>query len=184
MKKNQIKYVDNVLLNKDLFKLYKNLIACNSWNLARTSSGGELGTFPGFVVRDNYTNVFNNYWDGYFNCLYERIKIKFYEKYNYELTGDIFRIHLGAKNNMSKTTFHKDDKNSEATTIVGFLTPAWSEGWGGALQVEETKINFKPGLFSIFDSNQIHDGEGPNKQIPYWRISINYVIKDYGQENI
>ena len=65
-------------LNSSLLKskLYKNLIACNSWNLARTSSGGELGTFPGFVIRDNYTNVFNNYWDGYFNCLYERIKIK------------------------------------------------------------------------------------------------------------
>ena len=178
MKTDKVKYVDNVLLNKELFTLYKGLISCNGWNLSRSSSGEEIGTFPGFIIKDNFTEIFNHYWNGYFTSLYERIKICFYEKYKYELPSNIFRIHLGAKNEMSMTNFHQDTDEKEGITILGFLTPQWSKEWGGDLQIEENQVNFEPGKFVIFKSNDIHNGVGPNKKIPYWRISINYIVKN------
>lgn len=175
----EIKYVDNIILKKDLFNLYSGLIQANSWNLSRSSTHGvSIGTFPGFVVRDNYTDVSNHYWNGYFTSLYEKINMKFYEKYNYELPSIIQRIHLGAKNETSITSFHDDTNDNGAISVLGFITPQWSQDWGGDLQIEENKINFEPGKFVIFDSNQIHNGTGPSKKIPYWRISINYIIKN------
>ena len=172
-----VKSVDNIFLKKYLFNLYADLIKSNCWNLSRSSLGEHIGTFPGFIIRDNYTDVFNHYWNGYFTSLYERINIKFYEKYNYELPSSIRRIHLGAKNEMSQTSFHEDTDENSAISVLGFLTPQWSKDWGGDLQVEENTINFEPGKFVIFDSNQTHNGTGPSKKIPYWRISINYIIK-------
>ena len=175
----EIKYVDNIILKRDLFDLCSGLIQANSWNLSRSSTHGvSIGTFPGFVVRDNYTNVSNHYWNGYFTSLYEKINMKFYEKYNYELPSIIQRIHLGAKNETSITSFHDDTNDNGAISVLGFITPQWSQDWGGDLQIEENKINFEPGKFVIFDSNQIHNGTGPSKKIPYWRISINYIIKN------
>jgi hypothetical protein len=172
-----MKYVENVLLKKELFNLYRGLISSNTWNLARHSVGNEIGTFPGFSVRGNYTEVYNHYWNGYFTSLFERIKIKFFEKYNYELPSNIMRIDLGAKNETSIPEFHRDaHDNNSPISILGFLTPVWAEDWGGSLQLEENKINFEPGKFMIFDSNKIHNGVGPNKKIPYWRISINYIV--------
>jgi len=173
-----MKFVENVILERDLFVLYKKLIESNVWDLARASSGSEVGMFPGFVVRDDYNKVYNFYWDGYFQCLYERINQKFYEKYNYYLPKDIMRIHLGAKNENSKPELHTDSEDSSFHTILGFLTPQWSKNWGGNIQVEDNNIDYKPGKFLIFKSNEIHNGEGPNQPVPYWRISINYMIKD------
>ena len=87
------------------------------------------------------------------------------------------RIDLGAKNETSIPEFHRDaHDNNSPISILGFLTPVWAEDWGGSLQLEENKINFEPGKFMIFDSNKIHNGVGPNKKIPYWRISINYIV--------
>ena len=79
-----MKYVDNVLLKKELFNLYKGLILHNGWNLSRSSSGEDIGTFPGFVVKDG-NQIHDNYWNGYFTSLYERIKINFQEKYKYHI---------------------------------------------------------------------------------------------------
>jgi len=69
----EVKYVDNVILDKELFNLYKGLVSHNGWNLTRSSLGGDVGNFPGFIVRDN-DQVYNDYWNGYFTSLYERIK--------------------------------------------------------------------------------------------------------------
>lgn len=180
---NKIKYVDNVILNEDLLNLYRGLITTSNWNLARSSIGGnglspdDMNIFPGFVVKDDYNKVYHNYWNGYFTSLCERIKINFYEKYKYKLPEHIYRIHLGATNEISMTKFHDDDDDSNAITILGYLTPIWAQEWGGSTQVEENNIEFKPGKFLIFNSNQIHKGTSPNKKIPYWRISINYILK-------
>ena len=54
----EIKYVDNVLLKKELFNLYSGLIECNGWNLSRKSSlGGDFRTFPGFIIKNNYNEI-------------------------------------------------------------------------------------------------------------------------------
>ena len=42
--------------------------------------------------------------------------------------------------------------------------------------VEGEIIKYSPGDFILFDSTQVHTSQ-PIKKIPYWRTSINYVIK-------
>ena len=53
----------------------------------------------------------------------------------------------------------------------------WAKEWGGSLQIEDNNIDFTPGKFVIFESNKQHNGVGPSKKLPYWRISINYLVK-------
>jgi len=169
--------LDNIIRSKDLFTLYKGLIESNVWTLNRTSTGGDFGTFPGFSIQDGST-VYNPYWSGYFVSLFEKINFDFEKKYNFNLPSKIKRIHLGAKNDLSYIEFHCDTQEPNTYTIVGFLTPVWAQNWGGELTIESEKINFEPGKFLIFKSNLRHNGVGPNKKIPYWRISINYVVGD------
>lgn len=175
---NKIKYIDNVILDKELFSLYNGLITSSVWDLSRSSKGEITGMFPGFVVKDNFNQVRHDYWNGYFTSLCERIKINFYEKYKYTLPEHIYRIHLGAKNETSMTEFHDDDDDNGAVTILGFLTPVWAQEWGGSIQIEENNVEFKPGKFLIFDSSKTHKGLTSSKKIPYWRISINYILKN------
>ena len=143
--------VENIIRQKDLFSLYSGLIESNVWTLSRTSNGGDFGTFPGFVIQKGST-TYNPYWAGYFISLFEKINFEFEKKYNFNL------------------------QEPNAYTIVGFLTPMWAKTWGGELMVEDEKINFEPGKFIAFKSNLRHNGLGQNQKIPYWRISINYVV--------
>lgn len=173
-----MKIIDNVLLQKDIFTLYKSLIDSGVWSLNRSSlPNPDVGTFPGFIVKHE-NQIFNNYWDGYFTSLYQNINNRYKELYGYTLPNTIRRIHLGAKNDSSVTEFHCDEDLPNAYTIVGFLTPVWAKEWGGDLLVEDKKINIQPGRFAAFKTNVRHNGEGPNQKIPYWRISINYVVED------
>ena len=87
----------------------------------------------------------------------------------------IKRIALNAQNNNHYTEFHSDDLGS-VYSIVGFLTPQWAEDWGGELNIEGEVIKYSPGDFILFESTKLHKSQ-PIKNIPFWRTSINYVIK-------
>ena len=138
-------YIDNVILDKDLFRLYKDLLDSPTWCLSRSSIPNETyGNFPGKVIKDN-NQIFDPVWNAYFSCLSERINQKFFEKY-------------------------------DTISIVGFLTPVWEKVWGGELYVEEEKIDFVPGRFVIFQSERIHNGAAPTKDLHWWRISVNYTL--------
>ena len=170
-----IKIINNVLTLEDCFSLYRGLIEANLWNLNRKSAGHEAGSFPGITFIEDQQIICNNqYWMGYFNCLFDRLNQKLNEQHNFNLIRNINRISLNAQNNNHYTEFHIDDKNMYS--IVGFLTPQWAEDWGGELNVEGEVIKYKPGDFILFDSNQLHKSQKIKKQLPYWRISINYVI--------
>jgi len=173
---SEIYTVENIILKKDLNNLYDKLIKSSVWNLSRTSENGFLGTFPGFIVQEE-GNVYNPGFSGYFTCLFENINFNFFKKYGFTLPNKIKRIHLGSKNDSSLTEFHCDTNNSNAYTIVGFLTPEWDLQWEGALFIENKKFEFEPGKFIIFKSNLRHNGIGVNKKIPFWRITLNYVIE-------
>tara|TARA_R100001509_G_scaffold141711_1_gene96861 strand:+ start:2617 stop:3150 length:534 start_codon:yes stop_codon:yes gene_type:complete len=169
-------YIDNVILDKDLFRLYKDLLDSPTWCLSRSSIPNETyGNFPGKVIKDN-NQIFDPVWNAYFSCLSERINQKFFEKYGYDLPSNIRRIHLGAKNKNHITYFHSDNLKDNTISIVGFLTPVWEKVWGGELYVEEEKIDFVPGRFVIFQSERIHNGAAPTKDLHWWRISVNYTL--------
>jgi hypothetical protein len=112
----------------------------------------------------------------FYICLFDNISYNFYKKYNFTLPENIKRIHLGAKNDSSLTEFHCDTNDANAYTIVGFLTPEWDLNWGGELYIEDKKFQYEPGKFIIFKSNLRHNGIGLNKTVPFWRITLNYVI--------
>jgi hypothetical protein len=174
---NNIYIVENVLLKKNILDLYNNLISNSVWDLNRKSNDDvKLGAFPGFSIKDD-NNVFNPYWFGYFQSLFENIHNKFYEKYKFTLPFNIKRIHLGAKNDSSITNFHCDINDANAYTIVGFLTPEWDLNWKGQLMVEENVIDFTPGKFVIFKSNLRHNGIGTIFNVPFWRITVNFIIQ-------
>ena len=171
-----IKIINNVLTLEDSFSLYEALISQNLWRLDKKSENTLAGSFPGVeIVAEGKGCHFDNYWIGYFNCLFDRINQKLLEQHNFKLNRRIQRINLNAQNDNHYTEFHTD--NLENTySIVGFFTPQWAENWGGELNIEGEIMKYKPGDFIIFNSNQLHKSQKINKKIPYWRTSVSYVI--------
>ena len=172
-----IKVVNNVIPQKDCFTLYNELTSQGFWKLTRSSYPEDIGRqFPGMSLIENGEIVYNDqFWIGYFSCLFDRINQQFLEQHNLLMRKNITRIALNAANDNTYTEFHTDG-DSNHYTIVGFLTPQWAEDWGGELNVNGEVIKYKPGSFVIFDSNLPHKSY-EIKKIPYWRTSIAYVIK-------
>jgi hypothetical protein len=170
------KIINNVLTLQDGFHLYNGLVNQSFWHLTRASSIGKPGrTFPGVtLIEDGEIKHQDPYWIGYFNCLFDRINQKLKEQHNFSLVRRINRIALNAQNENHYTEFHVDQA-SETYSIVGFLTPQWAEEWGGELNIEGEIIKYKPGDFVLFDSNKFHKSQ-EIKQIPYWRVTVSYVI--------
>tara|TARA_R100001460_G_C3519824_1_gene172434 strand:- start:292 stop:816 length:525 start_codon:yes stop_codon:yes gene_type:complete len=171
-----IKIINNVLTTEDCFSLYKGLVSSNMWNLSRQTSPENFGgSFPGVTFVEDQKIFYNDpYWTGYFNCLFDRINQKLKEQHNFSLPRVITRISLNAQNDNHYTQFHADYEN--AYSIVGFLTPQWAEDWGGELNIEGKVNKYNPGDFILFESTKLHKSQ-PIKKIPYWRLSINYVIE-------
>jgi|TARA_B110000211_G_scaffold221298_1_gene268774 hypothetical protein len=172
-----IKIINNVLTKQDCFALYQGLISDNIWNLNRKSDLKLIGgAFPGVNLIQNSKIFFNNqYWIGYFNCLFDRINQKLLEQHNFNLSRKIQRIDLNAQNDNHYTEFHADQKEN-TFSIVGFLTPQWAEEWGGELNIEGKVIKYNPGDFILFESTKLHQSQ-KIKKIPYWRTSVSYVIE-------
>ena len=170
------KIINNVLTLEDSFDLYEGLISQNIWSLNRASEEGKpAGCFPGVGLVEKGEVIYNNpYWIGYFNCLFDRINQKLKEQHNFSLKRKIKRIALNAQNENHYTEFHIDINNNEKS-IVGFLTPQWAEEWGGELNIEGKLIKYKPGDFVLFNSNEFHRSQ-EIKKIPYWRITVSYLI--------
>jgi hypothetical protein len=180
MKKYYI--LDNVLNKAEIFKVYNNLINASNWSLNRVSDlesdfESSINRFPGFIVeQEGQSN--HTYFSGYFHCLTALVKHKFKNDYNFDLPNDIFRIHLGAKNDKSQTLFHQDMEGNHYWTILGFLTPVWKAEYGGQINIEGEEIEYKPGRFVVFKSNILHNGGYVSKNnLDYWRISLNIVLK-------
>ena len=172
-----IKVVNNVLNIEDCFALYSALIGSNIWKLNEGSFlDKQRGCFPrATFIHDGKIALNDQYWIGYFNCLFDRINSKLKEQHNFSMNRVIKRIALNAQNDNHYTEFHSDSLGSDYS-IVGFLTPQWSEDWGGELNIEGETIKYNPGDFVIFEGAKLHKSQ-PIKKIPYWRLSINYVIE-------
>jgi len=171
-----IKIINNVLTLEDSFSLYEALISQNLWRLDKKSENTLAGSFPGVeIVAEGKGCHFDNYWIGYFNCLFDRINQKLKEQHNFSMGRNILSIGLNAQNENHYTAFHKDA--DDGYSIVGFLTPQWAEEWGGELNIEGEIMKYKPGDFIIFNSNQLHKSQKINKKIPYWRVTVSYVVK-------
>lgn len=173
---NSIKEIKNVLDTKELFSIYEKLTGSPVWYISRKSTlHSQSAGFPGFIVyQDN--QVHNFYWFGYFEGILNILRKKYKEEHNILLPSKLHRIHLVSKNENSEVSFHKDLDLEDAYSIVGFLTPSWDKNWGGKFYCKEESIDFTPGSFVLIKSNDEHNGLGPNKNIPYWRVVVNYIL--------
>jgi len=174
-------YILNNFMDKaTVSDLYYYLIDQNIWNLNRSSTDSTLGyTFPGMVVFDsldpNQITLNHQYLFGYFSGLVNVIRTNYEKETGGYIPPIIKRIHLGAKNNNSKTEFHYDTDNSSHVTLLGYIMPSWSQDWGGDVIIENESYPCDPGSFIVFPSNLYHNGLSPSKNTPYWRISLNIV---------
>tara|TARA_R100000654_G_scaffold63779_1_gene91111 strand:+ start:19 stop:561 length:543 start_codon:yes stop_codon:yes gene_type:complete len=179
MKKYYI--LDNIINKTENFKIYNNLVNTPLWSLNRSSTETNnlelsINNFPGMLVEQE-GQTHSPYLSGYFQCLTSIITSAFQAKYNFNLPDNIFRIHLGAKNNKSETLFHSDMKDSQSWTILGFLTPVWKAEYGGQINIEGEEIEYRPGRFIVFKSNILHNGGFVNSNnLDYWRISLNIIL--------
>jgi len=172
-----MKVINNVLTIKDCFALYEGLINTNMWKLRMASTDYNRGRFPGVtLINGGETKCNIPYWIGYFNCLLDRINQKLNEQHKFEITRNLDRLVLNAQNENHYTEFHVDTLE-DTYSIVGFITPQWAENWGGELNIEGEIIKYKPGDFILFDSSKTHTSQEIIKNIPYWRVTVNYVIK-------
>ena len=180
--------VKNVLLNKEIFELYRKLTQTAMWSLDRSSLVGNTSykIFPGvqFIENGETRDGRYPYFIGYFTALARRIQIKFYETYGWEIPSEILRIALNAQNDNSQTLGHSDDKDPTFYSVVGFLTPVWGKDWGGELNIEGVDIPNEPGTFVVFPSTRFHKCQSDNiKKTPYWRISISYKFSERIYDN-
>lgn len=91
------------------------------------------------------------------------------------LTGEIKRIHIGAKSGYQKDLFHTDEDNNEKCyTVLYYLTPDWKKNWGGQTIIGEEKINYVSNRAIIYPSNILHAGQ--DTKTPVFRTYINYVV--------
>jgi hypothetical protein len=173
--------LDNIISKTQIFKLYNILISTPSWTLDRESLNEndlEAIGFPGMIVEEE-GNSRNTYLSGYFHSMLDTVKLKFVEKYKFDLPNNVHRIHLGAKNSKSETAFHQDTTESSWWTILGFLTPVWKLEDGGELKIEGETIDYKPGRFIIFKSNLLHNGGYVRStNLNYWRLSLNIILSN------
>ena len=180
MKKYYI--IDSVIDKEENFKIYNNLINTAMWTLNRSSLvtdnlESSINNFPGMVVEQEGQS-YNPYLSGYFHSLTSTIKNVFKNQYNFSLPNNIYRIHLGAKNDKSETLFHSDLEDSASWTILGFLTPVWKAEYGGQINIEGEEIEYIPSRFIVFKSNILHNGGFVNNNnLDYWRIRLNIILK-------
>tara|TARA_R100000278_G_C5438856_1_gene152983 strand:- start:207 stop:743 length:537 start_codon:yes stop_codon:yes gene_type:complete len=173
-----IKIINNVISLPDSFHLYEGLLKTNMWSMSMSSEAKMGGKFPGVtLIRDSEVVCNQTYWIGYLNCLLDRINQKLYEQHKFLLKRNIDRLLINAQNQNHYTEFHADTYSSSTYSVIGFLTPQWSEDWGGELVIEGETIQYKPGDFVLFDSEMMHTSQKIKKDIPYWRMTINYVVK-------
>ena len=179
---------DDVVDKCHLEDLYKTLTQRNGWYLSRSSNKDQKGKdcgFPGFFVSP-LDPLFPRFLD-----ILDRLRRLHHDRTNEEMPSHVHRLDVVAKQPNVKTRFHhdvlpKNDPDEEAYTIVGMLTPEWDKSWGGDFVVEKPVgcssihkiVTYKPGRFIIIKSTQRHNGMGPNQIIPYWRMVVNYVLKE------
>ena len=172
-----LKVFDNVIPQNRLEELYDELICTQMWSINRQSSSEYkyFHNFPGHMIFERKEGITSKILYEYFSGLIEHLRHRHKEEYGQLLPPKLNRIHLGAKTLSSHTSLHTDT-DQKGVVIVGFLTPKWKVEWGGDLRVEDKLIKYKPGRFSIFDTDKRHDGYAPKGDCPLWRITVNIVL--------
>ena len=175
--------LDNIFSEKELFYIYKTLVATPNWTVGTTSetvmmdsnknyAGGAM-----FFVKGPNEIVYNHVFDMYGKILIFRIA-KLLEEKKIGIHTNLERMWFLSSPTGSPLHFpHQDQSKSGYQSILLFMTPVWQTGWRGSFYVQGEEFKFKPGSAIIFDSQEFHTGEDFISETYNWqRITCNIVV--------
>ena len=172
--------LDQVLSQKELFYMYKQITGSHNW-VMNCASGPHEGFMsgPALIVKDN-----NGYVNNYPLCLWGQTLVyriaKILEDKKIGIPTELKRMWFNATYHGKKTQhwLHQDDMvTSHSKTILLFMTPLWQPDWRGSFFVDGEEFKFKPGNAVILDSQEFHTGESVESETHNWqRVTCNIII--------
>tara|TARA_B100000214_G_scaffold42057_1_gene26413 strand:- start:3128 stop:3685 length:558 start_codon:yes stop_codon:yes gene_type:complete len=172
--------LDQVLSQKELFYMYKQLISSHNW-IMNGASGPHQGFMcgPALVAKDNNGYVHNPPFCLWGQSLIFKIE-KLLESKKIGMPTEVKRMWFNVTFHGKKTQhwLHQDDQvTSKLKSIVLFMTPIWQPDWKGSFFVDGEEFKFKPGSAVIFDSREFHTGESPESETHNWqRLTCNIIV--------
>ena len=176
--------LDNIISQKELFFMYREINSCSGWKLNGLSSNedftNKFNAGPLLIVKDDNSFIHNYPFFLWGQTLVHRICNSLAEK-NIGIPTSLFRMWFNVTYNGKKTQhwLHSDDDGSDNTkSILLFMTPIWQPDWKGSFYVDGEEFKFKPGSAVIFDSKEYHKGESPASEIHNWqRLTCNILVR-------
>lgn len=173
--------LDNILSEKELFFLYKEIIAARGWavngvsNIFGLNNPNAYQNLPMFHVLDG-DNISNYPMYFYGQTLVYRIA-KILEDKKIGMHTNLSRMWFNMTPVGYKHHLHVDH-SGEFQSIVMFMSPVWESSWRGSFYVDGEEFKFKPGSAVIFNSDEYHMGEEPSSAAMNWsRLSCNMIVE-------
>ena len=174
--------IDNIISNKELFFVYKQIISNPSWSISGLTSDElidkQFSHAPLFAVKSEDETIDNYAFYLYVKSLVFRME-EILKKKNIGMHTKIKRSWFNVTYSDSENHWlHIDSRESKHQTVLIFMTPMWQDGWKGSLHVDGEEFKFKPGDAVIFDSNKFHTGKKPIKETQNWmRLTLNIILE-------
>tara|TARA_E500000318_G_scaffold109655_1_gene123143 strand:- start:606 stop:1148 length:543 start_codon:yes stop_codon:yes gene_type:complete len=175
--------LDNVLSQKELFFMYREIVSCAGWKINGLSSIEEdknkFNSGPLLMIKSE--EITQHYpFSLWGQTLVYRIHNLLTDK-NIGIPTSVSRMWFNVTYSGEKTQhwLHRDDEQNSATkSILLFMTPIWQPDWRGSFYVDGEEFKFKPGSAVIFDSQEYHKGETPASAKYSWqRLTCNILVK-------
>jgi len=172
--------MDDFVDKRDIVSVYNRLCDTPNWKLNKTSvntdSPDEMySSFCGMYIYER-GQILNPYWFGFFEKMTREAINRFEDEHKWQLPRKIWRMHLGAKNEWSKTNFHQDHMHPGAWTILTILTPFFKTDNGGEFVIQDQMVSHKPGRALIFPSNVLHNGVKTKGPVDYWKLALTTIL--------
>jgi len=171
--------LDNVLSQKELFFVYREILKSNGWSVNATSTPGFTHLNAPVLAVKHDGIVCNNSLYFYGQTIIYRI-IEMLKNKHTSIPTHLNRMWFNITYNGKKTQheLHQDSKNDH-TSILIFITPIWQDNWKGSFYVDGEEFKYKPGSAVIYSSGKFHTGESPEFETNNWlRLTCNILVEN------
>ena len=176
--------INNVISDKELFFIYRELIASPAWSVSGISetleynSNKQFSHSPLYTVKSTEGKIENYPLYLYVSTLVFRMA-EIFKKKNIGMHTKIKRSWFNITYSDSENHWlHQDSEDSKLQTILMFMTPIWQNSWEGSFYIDGEKFEFKPGSAVLFDSKEFHTGKKPiNKTHNWMRMTLNIILQ-------
>jgi hypothetical protein len=176
--------INNVISDKELFFIYRELIASPAWSVSGISeileynSNKQFSHSPLYRVKSEEGNIENYPLYLYVSTLVFRMA-EILKKKNIGMHTKIKRSWFNITYSDAENHWlHQDSDDSNLQTILMFMTPIWKNSWEGSFYIDGEKFEFKPGSAVLFDAKEFHTGKKPiNKTDNWMRLTLNIILE-------